>query len=164
VSTQEIQEQIVANMRRWQKIEDSSVASTGKIIEDTKNPVIRLVMEIIQRDSQMHHRIQEFIIDSLTTKAVELNPEELADVWDAIEQHIAIEKKTVELAQEALGALKDRKMLVQEYLLQYLMEDEHVDPGSVSQESDRRPVETDLVAALPRVDYREGAVPIQYHR
>jgi hypothetical protein len=125
VSTQEIQEQIVANMRRWQKIEDSSVASTGKIIETTQNPVIRLVMEIIQRDSQMHHRIQEFIVDSLTTKAVELNPEELADVWDAIEQHIEIEKQTVELAQEALGALKDRKMLVQEYLLQYLMEDEN---------------------------------------
>ncbi len=125
MSTKEIQEQLVANMRRWQKIEDSSVASTGKVIEETDNPIVRLVMEIIQRDSQMHHRIQEFIVDSLTTKAVELNPEELAGVWDSIEQHMEIEKRTVELAQEALNALKDKKMVVQEYLIQYLLEDEN---------------------------------------
>jgi hypothetical protein len=41
-----------------------------------------------------------------------------------IEKHIQLEKKTIELAQEALDALKGKKMLVQEYLLNYLMEDE----------------------------------------
>jgi hypothetical protein len=124
MSTKELQEKIVANMRRWQKVENASVASTGKIIEKTDNPLVRLVMEVIQRDSQFHYRVQEFIADSLESKTVTLTPDELGDLWDLIENHIAIEEKTVELANEALEALKGKKMLVQEYLLQYLMEDE----------------------------------------
>jgi hypothetical protein len=125
MSTKETQEQLVAHMRRWQKIEDAAVASTGKVIEETENPIIRLVMEIIQRDSQMHYRVQELIADSLTTKSLTLTPEELADVWELVERHIEIEKLTVELAQEALSGLRGKKMVVQEYLLEYLLEDEN---------------------------------------
>ena len=124
MSTKEIQAQVVTNMRRWQKIENASVASTGKVIEQTENPVVRLVMEIIQRDSQMHYRIQELIADSLETKTVTLTPDELGKVWGLIEKHIELEKKTVEYANEALAALKGKKMVVQEYLLEYLLIDE----------------------------------------
>ncbi len=125
MSTKEIQEQLVDNMKRWQRIENGAVASTGTVIEKTDNPVIRLIMEIIQRDSQMHYRVQEMIADSLTTKAVSMTPDELGAVWDLIEKHIQIEKKTVELAEEALGALRGKKMVVQEYLIEYLLEDEN---------------------------------------
>ena len=125
MSTKEIQEQIVDNMRRWQKIENSAVASTGLVIDKTENPIVRIVMEIIQRDSQMHYRVQEMIAESLTTKALTLTPEELADIWEMVEKHIEIERKTVELADEALGAIRGKKMVVQEYLLEYLLEDEN---------------------------------------
>ena len=125
MSTKELQEKIVENMKRWQKIESASVASTGNIIEATDNPLVRLVMEIIQRDSQFHYRVQEFIADSLTTKTVTLSPDELGKIWDMIDKHIKLEEKTVALAHEALAALKGRKMLVQEYLLNYLLEDEN---------------------------------------
>jgi hypothetical protein len=125
MSTKEIQEKIVDNMHRWQRIENASVVSTGKVIERTDNPIVRLVMEIIQRDSQFHHRVQEMIADSLTSKTVSLTPDELGDVWDMIEKHIDLEKKTVELANEALEALKGKKMVVQEYLINYLLEDEN---------------------------------------
>ena len=125
MSTKEAQEQIVANMRKWQKIENASVASTGKIIFETENPVIRLIMEIIQRDSQMHYRVQEMIADSLTTKAITVSPDELGKVWKGIEKHIEIEKQTIALAKESLAALKGKKgMLVQAYLIEYLTQDE----------------------------------------
>jgi hypothetical protein len=124
MSTKELQEKIVDNMKRWQKIENASVASTGNVIEATDNPVVRLIMEVIQRDSQFHYRVQEFIADSLTRKTVVLSTDELAKIWDMIEKHIKLEEKTVELADEALEALKGKKMLVQEYLLRYLLEDE----------------------------------------
>jgi hypothetical protein len=112
-------------MRNWQKVENASVASTGQVIEKTDNAVVRLVMEIIQRDSQMHFRVQEMIADSLEAKSLNLNPDELADIWSMIEHHILLEKKTVELAEQALEALKGKKMVVQEYLLHYLLEDEN---------------------------------------
>ena len=124
MSTKELQNQIVDNMHRWQKIENASVASTGRVIEATDNPVVRLIMEVIQRDSQFHYRVQELIADSLTHKTLTLNPDELEKIWSMIDDHIKLEKKTVELAADAIEKLKGKKMIVQEYLLYYLLEDE----------------------------------------
>ncbi|MCK5124652.1 MAG: hypothetical protein KAR42_00205 [candidate division Zixibacteria bacterium] len=124
MSSKEVQEKIVSNMRRWQKIENASVASTGKVIGSTENPVIRLVMEIIQNDSQMHYRVQELIANSLESSIVTMTPDELGKVWDLIEKHIKLEEKTIELATEAKEALKGKKMVVQEYLIDYLLIDE----------------------------------------
>jgi len=124
MATKEIQQEIVANLRKWQKVENASVASTGNIIERTDNPVVRLIMEIIQRDSQMHYRVQEFIADSLESKTVSLSPDELDDVWSMIEKHIELEKRTIKLAEAALIGLRGKKMVVQEYLFDYLLTDE----------------------------------------
>jgi hypothetical protein len=125
MSTKEVQEQIVDNMRRWQRMENATISATANVIEKTENPIVRIVMEIIQRDSQMHHRVQDLIADSLTSKTVSLTPEELEKVWDLIEKHIKLERQTVGMAEEALAALKGKKMVVQEYLIRYLLEDEN---------------------------------------
>jgi len=125
MSTKEAQNKIVENMKKWQKIENASVASTGRVIAETDNPIVRLIMEIIQRDSQMHYRVQELIEDSLTTKAIALSPEDVGKVWSSIEKHIEIEKKTVVLAKESIEATgKNKGMTVQRYLLEYLLRDE----------------------------------------
>lgn len=125
MSTKEKQEKIVANMRKWQKIENHSVASTGAVIEETGNPIIRLVMEIIQRDSQMHYRIQQLIEESLTSKAIVLSNDELAQVWTMIEKHKAVEEQSVALARESLDSTAGNKgLLIQRYLLEYLLADE----------------------------------------
>ena len=121
-----IQKSLVENMRTWQKVENSSVASTGRVMEKTENPIVRLVMEIIQRDSQMHHRVQEWIADSLTGKPVSLTPDEVGAVWEMVETHIELERRTLRLAEDALASIKgDKGMLVQAYLLEYLLRDEH---------------------------------------
>lgn len=125
MSIKESQEKIIANMRRWQKIENAGIASTGKIISKTENPIVRLIMEIIQRDSQMHYRVQELIAASLEEKAIAMNPEELADVWTMIEDHVRLEKSTVELAQSTLEEIgKAKGMVVQAYLIEYMLKDE----------------------------------------
>ena len=124
-STKEVQEQIVGVMKRWQKIEDASVASTGHIMEKTHNPLIRQVMEIIQADSQRHHHVQQMIIDTMEKQNIALTPEELGEIWDLVEKHIELERKTVEFAKDALTALKGTKMVVVQYLIEYLLEDEN---------------------------------------
>ena len=125
MSTKESQEKIVANVKKWQKIENAAVSSTARVIEKTENPIVRLVMEVIQRDSQMHHRVQELIADSLTTKAIALTPDEVGEVWGLIEKHIELEKQTIELAKSSLREIEGKKgMLVQAYLLEYLLKDE----------------------------------------
>ena len=125
-SKKEAQEKLVSTMRSWQKIENASIASTARVMEKTENPIVRLVMEIIQRDSQIHYRVQQWIAESLESRTVSITPEEVGDVWDMVEEHIKIEKKTLELAQIALDSIKGSKgMLVQSYLLEYLVDDEN---------------------------------------
>lgn len=124
MSTKELQEKIVWNMRKWQKIEDAAVTQTGEIVAKTDNPIIRLVMSIIHADSLTHHRVQGLIADGLESETVSLSYDDLSDVWDMIEKHIEIEKKTISLAKESLEAIKGKKMVVQEYLLNYLLLDE----------------------------------------
>jgi len=69
--------------------------------------------------------VQEWVAESLSGKTVTLSPEEVGDVWQMIEDHIRLEKRTLELAEEALAAIAGSKgMLVQTYLLEYLSEDE----------------------------------------
>ena len=54
-----------------------------------------------------------------------LTPDEIGEVWELIEEHIELEKKTVELAEEAIALIGESKgMQVQSYLLQYLLEDD----------------------------------------
>mgnify|MGYP000508912694 CR=1 FL=1 len=124
MTTKEIQEQIVANMKEWQKIENASVASTGAVIEKTDNAVVRLVMEIIQRDSHMHYRIQQLIIDSYEEASVPVLVDQLEQIWDTVEQHIKIEKRTIEMAEASLKALEGTHNVVAQYLLSYLLADE----------------------------------------
>ncbi len=125
MKTREIHEKIVQYLRQWQKIENASVSSTGRVLEKTDHPLIRLVMEIIQRDSQAHYNIQQMIIDSFERKVMTLTPEDVAEVWELIEEHVALEKKTVELANEALSTIKGMKYLTSQlYLLRYMLADE----------------------------------------
>lgn len=120
----ELQEKLVANMKAWQEIESDSIEMTARISKQTDNPIVRQVMSIIMQDSSTHHRVQQLIVDSLEKQAISLQPEELADVWGLIEKHIALERKTIDYAKEALTALKGTKMVVQQYLLEYMLIDE----------------------------------------
>lgn len=124
MSTREQQEILKHKMVQWQKLETAAVAQTADIIGRTDHPMIRAVAEIIQRDSQMHFRVQQLIIDSLAEGAVAVPVEQLVEVWDAIEEHIRIEKRTIEMAQASLAAIEGTHNVVQQYLLSYLLADE----------------------------------------
>ena len=114
-------DKLVATLRKWQSIERKAVDSCAEIMEKTDNPLIRQFMEIIRNDSVQHHRVQQFIIDSLTKEAVKLTPEELGEVWDEITAHDEVERETIELAKELK---KECQFFVQRALLEYLIVDE----------------------------------------
>jgi len=117
-------EKLADTMKRWQKLENAAIAQTARIMEETEHPLIRSVMEIIQNDSKNHYRIQQLIIDSVEKEYINVFTDDLAKAWDSIEKHIALEKKTIEMAAESLAALEGSKNVVQLYLLDYLRTDE----------------------------------------
>lgn len=122
--TKEKQARLVEVLSSWQAIENRSITQCGDIADRTRNPVIRLVMEIIRRDSAMHHRVQQFVADSIEKEAVTLTVADLEEVWGAIEAHIAAERETERLVAQAREALAGTKDVVQHYLLAYLAADE----------------------------------------
>jgi hypothetical protein len=108
-------------LRDWQKLETVSIERTTQVIDKTKNPLIRLVMEIIRHDSEMHFKVQQTLLDSLEQAAFSLRPEELAEIWDMVETHAETEKQTIALAEKALD---NCHLLGQSMLLAYLISDE----------------------------------------
>src|SRR3954452_16291274 len=99
--TAENPEELTAVLKTWQGLETATIAQTTDIIAKTKNPLIQLVMEIIRRDSEMHHRVQQVLLDSLEKQAFTLTPDELGDIWEMIKKHAEMEKATIELAEKA---------------------------------------------------------------
>jgi rubrerythrin len=114
-------EKLVGTLRQWQTIERKAIDSCARIMEKTDNPLIREMMEIIRNDSVQHHRVQQFIIDSLTKEQVRLTPEELGEIWDEITAHDEVERETIELAKELR---EECRFFVQRALLDYLITDE----------------------------------------
>jgi len=108
-------------LRNWQALENATITHTTAVIAKTKNPLIQLVMEIIRRDSEMHHRVQQVLLDSLEREAFTLTPEELGEIWDMVEKHAEMERQTIELAEKAR---RNCRLFVQRHLLTYLIEDE----------------------------------------
>jgi rubrerythrin len=114
-------DKMVKLLKKWQGIERQAITDTAEIMEQTENALVRQIMEIIRNDSVQHHRVQQFLIDSLTTTPVNLTSEELGDVWEAIEAHDEHEKEVIEIAKE----LRDEcKFFVQRSLIDYLLVDE----------------------------------------
>ncbi len=114
-------ESMVRVLRTWQGIERQAISDMAEIIEETRNPLVRLVMEIIRHDSLMHHRVQQFLVESVTQKDVAITREDVAKIWEKIEAHDKVEKRTIELAQELR---KEAWSPVHKQLLDYLFTDE----------------------------------------
>lgn len=120
----EQQEKIVKTLKSWKKLEERSATSAGEVAGRTTNPLIRQTMEIIRGDSERHAQVQQLIIDTFEKASPSLTPEELAEVWGQIEEHIDLERKMVASVRETLDAVKGKRMMVQEYFLHYLLTDE----------------------------------------
>jgi bacterioferritin (cytochrome b1) len=124
VSTKELQETLVAELKNWQKTEGAAVNQMEKLSKATDHALIKLVADVIHSDSLRHAKVQQMIVDSIEKGAHPLTPDDLGKVWDLIEEHIKTEQHMVANVRKALDSMKGRKMVVQQYLLEYLLFDE----------------------------------------
>jgi hypothetical protein len=120
-------------LREWQGIERQAMSFTAEISEKTESTLIRLIMDIIRHDSHMHHRVQQFLIDSLTKQAPAVTREDVVAIWDSIEEHDAVEKRTIKLAEQLK---KDAWSPVHKLLLEYLLRSESLHDSLLEQLSE----------------------------
>jgi len=108
-------------LRQWQGLERQAMNDTAEIMEKTASPLIRIVMEIIRHDSLMHHRVEQFLIDTVTKDAVTVTREDIVEVWEQLEAHDRAERKTIQMAEELR---KKAWSPVHKLLLDYLLREE----------------------------------------
>jgi hypothetical protein len=114
-------ENMVKVLENWQKLELKAIDDMAALMEESQNPLVQMILGVIHHDSQMHHKVQQFLIDSVTKADVPVTREDLIAIWDKIEAHDRLEKKTIELATE----LREQAWSpVHKQLLGYLLEDE----------------------------------------
>jgi rubrerythrin len=112
---------MVTLLQDWLKAEDDTIEMTNKISATTTNETIRLFMLIVRADSVKHRQIQQFLLDAMTKQAPAISLEEIADISEMINEHLALEQKTVDLGKSLVG---QNKLPILKELMQYLLDDE----------------------------------------
>lgn len=114
-------EKFLKLLKDWQALEDDTISYANDMMKKSKNPLVRMSMEIIKNDSQKHKVMQQMLIDSLTKEAVHLGIDELAELSEGLNRHMAAEARSLELADEALGG---SELFITRYILSMLVADE----------------------------------------
>ena len=102
-----IEEGVVENFKQWQKLENETYGLAEDLQKKSDNPFVKLVMEIIRRDSEKHKIMQQFVIDSLTKEAIHLTPQELIPLGEVLDKHIKAEAKSMGLANACIAGTKN---------------------------------------------------------
>jgi hypothetical protein len=107
-------------LKKWIVIEDSTIDSANDLINQSKNPLTKTIIDLIKMDSEKHKHILETIRLSLDS-AVALSPEDLKIIDTFVDKHATIEKNAIETAEQALemGSLP-----IPKFLLSHLLDDE----------------------------------------
>jgi len=124
MSMRERYEQIASTMTDWKLLEKRSAESIEKVKEKCGNPLICLMMDIIENDSRIHERLQELIVSSLQKQQITLNLDEVGEVIELIRDHTRIKGEMVQKTESMLEQLKDKSLRIQEFLLKTIIADE----------------------------------------
>ena len=112
---------LIAALEDWMELEDETIKHAEATLKKTKNKLVKMTMEMIKNDSQKHKAMQKLLVDSLAKEALILTPDDLVDLSDGLNKHLAAEAKTLEIAD---AALNKSRLFVTRYILSYLIADE----------------------------------------
>ncbi|MFZ0930524.1 MAG: hypothetical protein WAN11_18100 [Syntrophobacteraceae bacterium] len=117
-------EQIASMMKDWKLLEKRSAESIDKVKAKCANPLICLMMDIIENDAVVHERLQELIVSSLQKQQITLSLDEVGEVIGLIREHTRIKGEMIQKTESMLAQLKDKSLRIQEFLLKTIIADE----------------------------------------
>lgn len=120
-------------IKKWQALEDKTIASATALMGKTANSIVKMIMEMIKHDSEKHKLIQQMIIDNVTKAAINISPDELAPLSDMLNSHMEAEAEALRIAD---AAIEKSELFFTRFLLSYLIADEAKHHGLISQLND----------------------------
>jgi len=124
LATREQQQRIVTTLRDWGLLEQESSESIDQVKAKSSNPLVFLIMDIIENDARLHKRLQAFIVDCLEHEPLTLSPDEVDEVIGLVRNHTRLKARMIEKVEKTMGMTKDKTLGIQELLLKTLLADE----------------------------------------
>ncbi len=117
----EIDEELISIVRGWQKLEGKAISHAYDLMRRTRNPLTKMITDLVIHDSEKHKLVQQMIIDTLTEAALHISPDELNELSGMINRHMAAEEEAIRLAE---AAMEKCRQVSTHFLLSYLIADE----------------------------------------
>ncbi|MEW6569870.1 MAG: hypothetical protein AB1390_01650 [Nitrospirota bacterium] len=114
-------EELARILKEWHDLEDETISLAESLMSKSNNDFVKVIMEMIKRDSEKHKSMQEFAINHLTKEAVRLSHEELVPLSEVLDRHVAAEAKSMGLANIAMTKSTD---YFTNFIITYLLMDE----------------------------------------
>ena len=108
-------------INRQVELEEKIVKLVGKVTENVKNLLVKILLQSIGLDSQKHADMLRAILALLKRETPFISEEERKSVSNQIKEHIELEKKAIETYSEIIEKTDDKKIKT---ILQYIIEDE----------------------------------------
>lgn len=113
-----------ANMNEYVSMELSYAEALKKTVEGLRNPVIKIIIESISRDSVKHAMIYKTIGLLMKGEGALIGEEEAEEILKEIERHIKSEEEMIRIVKSMLEGDVTNKAA--RFLLEYILKDEVV--------------------------------------
>jgi len=123
LAIREQQQRIVSTIRDWGLIERESSEFIEQVKAKCGNP-LSFGKDIIENDSRLHKRLQEFIVNTFEHEPLTLSPDEVDEVIGLMRNHIRLKARMVEKVEKTMEIAKDKSLGIQKFLLKTLLADE----------------------------------------
>lgn len=114
-------EELAKILQDWYALEDQTIKFSEELMKKSDNSFVKVIMEMIKRDSEKHKTMQQYAINHLTKEATKLDQQDLIPLSDILDKHVAAEAKSMGLANIAMTKSKD---FFTNFIISYLMSDE----------------------------------------
>ncbi|MEW6600652.1 MAG: hypothetical protein AB1499_06755 [Nitrospirota bacterium] len=117
---------------RWIILEEKTIDEARKLTNDSNNPMVKAVIDMLRMDSEKHRHILKTIQKSVHS-TVTFTTDDLKVVGTLIDKHMTLEKNAIETAEQALEM---SSLPIPKLLLSHLLEDEKSHDSYVSELND----------------------------
>jgi len=107
-------------IKKWIILEENTIDSASDLINQSKNPIVKNIIDLIKLDSEKHKHILESIRLSLD-HTVTFSTDDLIVVDSFVEKHASLEKNAIETAEQAIEM---SSLPIPRFLLEQLLVDE----------------------------------------
>ena len=121
----EQQEKILSTLKEWETKEKESASLIEEVKERCGNPLICLLMDVLENDARTHSRVMEMVRDSFERRPFTFSVDEIGEIIELIRKHTEIKGQQVQMAEEVLAKVTDKNLHLQTFLLKGLLADEY---------------------------------------